>query len=318
MLEPACHADGLRVRGRTKHQSTGWQTRFVPPVPGFTLVELLVVIAIIGILAGLLLPAVQAAREAAHRTQCSNNLKQIGLAFHLYHDVHEDFPSGGAFRSYPNMNSNGAPLVGSQQSGGWAFQILPHLEEDAVYQSNDQIVIRTTTIELYFCPSRRGPQVASGGWAAGNALMDYVASNQDGPDLVDGGYNQGTGVVRKESAVSMAKILDGTVYTILVGEKRLCLETLGTGVGDDDHGWSIGWDLDTVARTDMPPAPDPAIACTTGSLLLWNGLMGSSHAAGFNVAFADGSVRHLPFTIDPKIFASMGNVSEGDIVSGYE
>ncbi len=221
---------------------------------------------------------------------------------------------------YPTMNSGGSPLVGGDQTGGWAFQILPYIEEDALYHCNNVDTIRTTPINLYFCPSRRRPQVAATGPFQGNALMDYAASNQDGPETADASVNIGTGVVRSNHVVKIAKITDGTSKTLMVGEKRLCLLTLGEGVGDDDHGYSIGWDLDTVARTDMPPAADPGQACINGmgGLPIWNGLMGSSHPAGFNGVFADGSVHHLSFTIEPGIFADLGNISDGDVVSGFE
>jgi prepilin-type N-terminal cleavage/methylation domain-containing protein len=308
----------LHVGPLRQRRTLGAHFHSLQPRPGFTLVELLVVIAIIGTLVSLLLPAVQSAREAGRRASCANNLKQIGLAFMLHHDGHGFFPFGGAYRSYPSMNNGGSPHVGNDQTGGWAFQILPYLEEDALYHSNDLKVIQTTPISLYFCPSRRRPQVAAGGWAQGNALMDYAASNQDGPDLVDAGLNSGTGAVRSSHVVRISKILDGTTKTILVGEKRLCLQTLGDGVGDDDHGYSIGWDLDTVARTDMPPEADPAIGCTTGSRPLWNGIMGSSHPVGFNAVFADGSVHHLAYTINADLFSNLGNTSDGNVVTGFE
>jgi prepilin-type N-terminal cleavage/methylation domain-containing protein/prepilin-type processing-associated H-X9-DG protein len=306
--------------GRISKQDTlETHSRYLRPPPGFTLVELLVVIAIIGTLVSLLLPAVQSAREAGRRASCANNLKQIGLAFMLHHDSYGFFPFGGAYRSYPSMNSNGQPDIGDKQTGGWAFQILPNLEEDALYHCNDLKIIQTTPISLYFCPSRRRPQVATGGLFPGNALMDYAASNQDGPDLVDAGLNSGTGVVRSSHVVRISKILDGTTKTIMVGEKRLCLQTLGDGVGDDDHGYSIGWDLDTVARTDMPPDADPAIGCITGSdsRPLWNGLMGSSHPAGFNAVFADGSVHHLSYMINAELFSNLGNTSDGNVVTDF-
>ncbi len=320
MIKRSGQTKFLGARGRTEQHRVGNSTHFPTSRHGFTLVELLVVIAIIGTLVAMLLPAVQSAREAGRRASCANNLKQMGLAFLLHHNDYNAFPSGGSTRTYPNMNGNSGPYSGSEQTGSWAFQILPHLEEDALYHCNDVDKIRTTPISLYFCPSQRRPQVAAGGLFPGNALMDYVASNQDGSDLVDPSYNKGTGVVRQNAVIRIEKIVDGTTKTMMVGEKRLCLGTLGDGVGDDDHGYSIGWDCDTVARTDMPPAPDPTLNCINnmGGAPLWNGLFGSSHPAGFNVVFADGSVHHLSFTINTDLFTNLGNINDGNVVSSFE
>src|SRR5262245_42770934 len=100
---------------------------------GFTLVELLVVIAIIGVLVSLLLPAVQSSREASRRTMCQNNLKQMGLAFHQHHDALQVFPTGGWDWMTPPTYVNGAPATGSAQQAGWGFQILPYIEQTAVW-----------------------------------------------------------------------------------------------------------------------------------------------------------------------------------------
>src|SRR5687767_11161990 len=135
---------------------------------GFTLIELLVVIAIIAVLIGLLVPAVQRVRESAARTQCQNNLKQIGLAFHAHHGDHLYFPTGGwEWWSTPTY-IGGAPAVGAQQEAGWGFQILPYLEGTAAWKggnaTNDADRVRVamgTPNSIFFCPSRRSPQTVT-------------------------------------------------------------------------------------------------------------------------------------------------------------
>ncbi len=129
---------------------------------GFTLVELLVVIAIIGILVALLLPAVQSAREAARRTTCTNNLKQIGLAFQLHHDVQKFFPSGGWGYQWVGDPDYG---FGKSQPGGWAYSVLPFMEEGNLHalgrggspaeKKNAAVQLMTTPRPGVICPSRR-------------------------------------------------------------------------------------------------------------------------------------------------------------------
>jgi prepilin-type N-terminal cleavage/methylation domain-containing protein len=124
----------------------------------FTLVELLVVIAIIGILVALLLPAIQSAREAARRSQCKNNLKNISLACHNHVDTHKVFPTAGSgygdrLECYVD---NGQPFGPDKQGMSWAYQILPYLEENAVHGLTTTEAVQNSPIPLYNCPSRRG------------------------------------------------------------------------------------------------------------------------------------------------------------------
>lgn len=160
----------------------------------FTLVELLVVIAIIGILVALLLPAIQAAREAARRAQCTNQLKQIALAWHLHHDAHKCLPSGGWGHQYMGDPDRGA---GSKQSGSWAYSSLPYMEEQAIHGLGAGItslaekraalgILSSSPVAGFYCPTRRPPlatprmYTGSQGYNADHAAVlarsDYAAN----------------------------------------------------------------------------------------------------------------------------------------------
>jgi len=241
---------------------------------------------------------------------CQNNLKQIGLAFHNHHDQHQFFPTGGWDWSTPPNYVNGSPAVGADQQAGWGFQILPYIEQTAVWQggsaTNDTdraLVAMAAPIKTFFCPTRRVPQTVTysyPGYLDGNpavhALCDYAASNLDN-----------TGVVRQYKPTRFTDIADGTSNTLLVGDKRLNLTNLGQPQADDNEGYTCGWNEDTMRLTSQRPQPD-----FVGDPSLYGGkLFGSSHTGRFNVVLADGSVRGISYSVSQPTFKALGDVADG-------
>ena len=290
---------------------------------GFTLVELLVVIAIIGILVALLLPAVQAAREAARRTQCTNHLKQISLAFGLHSDTFEFYPDGGEGQwvkraKFPNRPPKSAP----NQLWGWPYQLLPYLEENAVWELERDVEAYGSIISAYYCPTRRPPQLVNG-----RAMIDYAgnAGTDESPGTM---ANNGWGMLgngmdgavvrrpngkvngitkqldRSDSVVPGRHIEDGTSKTLLVGEKCLNVQLIGQVQADDDSGYTDGWDWDNIRWGYFPPSPDwyadPSSA-HNGNVVL-HGAFGGSHPGMFLAAFCDGSVNGISYDVDLEIF----------------
>ena len=298
---------------------------------GFTLVELLVVIAIIGILVALLLPAIQAAREAARRTQCTNHLKQIGLAFQNHHDTYKYFPSGGNGWVHPpdydgasGSEPPGLPWIAPKQRAGWGFQILPFAEQQIVWEGSGattkdgaQIAAIGAPVSFFFCPSRRPPQtISAASWygPAGtyaHTPTDYAASQGTGNNgvVVYVADASGAGAWSGQGPITTALVTDGTSNTILVGEKRLNRLGLGAIQSDDNEGYTSGWDHDVIRRTDRDPRPDPNASGAYGEERF-----GSSHPGGFQVVLADGSVRFLSFDIDLTNFSRLGHRSDGEVV----
>jgi prepilin-type N-terminal cleavage/methylation domain-containing protein len=307
--------DLLKLGHRTIEQAP-------PRRGGFTLIELLVVIAIISILAALMLPAVQAAREAARRSQCTNNLRQIGLAFHNHHEVLRFFPTSGGDWGTPPTYVNGNPAVLNKQGAGWGFQILPYLEGQAAWQGGTattdnarQRVAVGTVFPVYFCPSRRAPTtidyadfyISQGpNDLVTHALGDYASNNLD----------DGSGAIRANAygpALGIVDIRDGTSTTLLVSEKRLNLYYAGKAIrADDNEGYSGGNDWDTMRNANYPPAPDTNAPTTENGF----GNFGSSHRAGLNVLLADGSVRHVSYSVDATVFSRLGTRADGQPLSG--
>jgi prepilin-type processing-associated H-X9-DG protein len=281
------------------------------------LIELLVVIAIIAVLIALLVPAVQRVRESANRASCTNNLKQIGLAFHSHLAVHKTFPSGGWDWFTPPTFVNGQPVTGAAQQAGWGYQILPHVEGTIVWKggngTNDTariLVAIGTPNPVFFCPSRRLPQVVAfahpdylGGIQAQRALCDYGASNLEE-----------TGVVDRYRPTTVASVTDGLSNTFLVGDKRVNLARLAQPNTDDILGYTAGWDDETIRRTDVLPLGDYSNASNSDTVSRF----GSSHSGSFNMLFADGTVRSISYSIQKATFGLLGNRSDGQAVPDLE
>jgi len=307
---------------------------------GFTLVELLVVIAIIGILIALLLPAVQAAREAARRSQCINQLKQMGLALHNHHDAKLKFPTGGLvpwswYNRFGDIQPNPSAAANSVEAAGgigpgWPFQILPYLEQVQVHDLPNTGDVEQAPVPAYFCPSRRAPGRCM---AQGNrALMDYAGAtpgdspmawdqfwyghDPDVPDASQGPYKGA--IVRSGYGrqTNFASLQDGTSNVLVIAEKALIRGSYDAGDWHDDRGWTDGWDPDIMRSTAARPLADQnANPAPDGWDVGYH--FGSVHPGGINGVLGDGSVRHISFTIDATVFNNLGDRRDGQVLPQF-
>lgn len=285
---------------------------------GFTLIELLVVIAIIGILIALLLPAVQKVREAAARIHCQNNLKQIGLALHNFHDVYKKLPPGYASQ-VASDNSDLGP------GWGWAAHMLPYIEQDNVYKQIDfsadigaavNAGARTRVLEMLRCPAERLPPDT---FVASKTVVDiafcsYVGMFGTGEVADDPG--NGTGVFFRNSRVKLTDITDGTSNTIMVGERHAKL-AYSSWVGA-----VTGAEVPPRFPTPLGPEGAPVLCLghtgeaaeghTPNNPTNHVDDFGSDHVTGANFLFADGSVHLIANTISPMVWEALGTRGSGE------
>lgn len=270
---------------------------------GFTLIELLVVIAIIAILIALLLPAVQQAREAARRSQCKNNLKQIGLALHNYHEIFSMFPGEG-----DNGPTNCcAPDTGRYDRVNWTFRLLPQMERTNIYQQalTNWATLRTIVNPVYYCPSRRSPQ-----------LYKNVGKSDYAANMGTNGRN-GMFVRYANGTTKMASVTDGLTNTMAFGENRVHRAYMESGgcCGDNESAYLAGYADDVGRRTNNPPGQDLISTADPDSLA--DGRFGSSHIGGFQIVLGDGSARFVSLNIDFGVYQNLGVRNDGNPLGDF-
>jgi prepilin-type N-terminal cleavage/methylation domain-containing protein/prepilin-type processing-associated H-X9-DG protein len=286
------------LAGSTLAEGLSMSVRLVRSA-GFTLIELLVSIAIVGILAALLIPAVQSSREAARRTVCKNQLRQLGLALHMYHDAHRCFPPGSYVMG---------PSFPMQSGWGWGAMALPYIEQSAIYAKidfglqtgvGDNLALIATPIAFFRCPSEVGPDFIS------------CAPIGDPPfQLASGNYCGSEGVLSSMSAVRIAQITDGTSQTLMLGER------LVQPGGPSGLPFTSAWcgqvafpdeyDLRSVPYL-LPAANHPINGSFTDPLCF-----GSRHPQGANFVLADGSALFLNDGMDSTVFMALGTPDGGE------
>ncbi len=302
------------------------------PRRGFTLIELLVVIAIIGVLVALLLPAVQAAREAARRMSCANNLKQIGLGMHNYHSTYDTFPPG-------YITGTQSSQVDSPETGpGWAWGalLLGNLEQSAAYGSANfslpitdpgSTTVRSVKLSVFICPSSPdlGPITLKD--AGGNVLVSGLSAGQyiasAGQFEVIEYPSTNNGAFFRNSRIGVRDIVDGTSSTLMAGERSRNVAD-ATWVGAVPLAQSCtnpGWKVQ-----DCEPNANVMVLGHTGPSpnQLWVDIPNykaagaddfwSLHPGGCNFLFCDGSVRFLKESINPRTFSFLSTRAGGEVI----
>lgn len=305
----------------------------------FTLIELLVVIAIIAILIALLVPAVQKVRESAARTQCVNNLKQVGLALHSYEGTYKHFPRGAK---------------AGQVTAGWRILLLPFVEQDAVYRQvnlsnvwpSGSPILNNLTLSVWVCPSSTLPTNPAGDWynngssgrPLGHQVPAYIGIMGAAPDPAGrstvfyssrygGSWQANTGMLLQNEVVRIGGCTDGTSNTIIVAE-----QSAAVGTTDLRNRYYSPWGgctlSTTVAQRIASGNPDQdtwgmslttvkyAINSRTASaganqVYLSNTILNSNHTGGINALLTDGSVRFVSDSADFVNFQKMCSRNDG-------
>jgi prepilin-type N-terminal cleavage/methylation domain-containing protein len=296
---------------------------------GFTLVELLVVVAIIGVLVALLLPAMQSAREAARRSACANNLKQLATACKSHVTLLSHYPTGGW-----DSSTTGSPDLGSdwRQQGGWCYTLLPFMDQTNLYNNTVAAVRNTIPVPMFACPTRRGSSIGPGGvvmtdyagnrgtWAslpssptatstdrdttfglpsgAGSLPLDAtnVVAAANLLNTVQAMFATGSaatgGIIFVGSALPPARIRDGASNTYLFAEKYVPQAAYVSGTTGYSVAAYAGDSPDTLRGGHRLPESDATVWADTRK-----GAFGGPHVGVFNAAFCDGSMRVMDLDI---------------------
>jgi prepilin-type N-terminal cleavage/methylation domain-containing protein/prepilin-type processing-associated H-X9-DG protein len=293
-----------------------------PRRPGFTLIELLVVIAIIAVLIGLLLPAVQKVRDAAARTQCQNNLKQVGLAAHTFHDAYQRFP---AAVNFPGQEAFGWPVAPDPtRYYGLHMALFPFYEQDNLrknlidnvpnpqYQNcNGPNSVGAQVVKILLCPSdgaMPSPPVGQYG-VYYFGLTSYGGCSGTSMTTTAGASSLKNGIFYMNSSVRITDITDGTTNTLLFGE-RSRLNLPATSNSQALGGWA--WCNQFAQEDNTMNTSEPMEGVLTHDL----NQFGSQHSGGSisNFTFADGSVKALQKTISIVVFQRLSARSDGNVV----
>jgi len=310
---------------------------------GFTLIELLVVIAIIAILIGLLLPAVQKVREAASRSQCQNNLKQLAIAVHSFHDANNRFPYNGD----PVLNNGCCYAVGSAQ-WSWIARMLPHFEQDNYYRQlgiaqgnafSNVLTQLNLPIKTVKCPADETPPIRTnlanfpGGTQVGVTSYKGVSGSNwawgtfqfTSPNTAFGnnGLDTGSGLFYRADfrrPLGMAMVRDGTSNTLMIGEDIGQLNIHNGWPYSNGANGTCAIPLNTAlplangGRQNMPAGA----AASWGTAGDWNNVYSfrSYHTGGGNFALADGSIRFVSDTIALQTYRDAATYSGGETLGG--